>query len=563
MTKVMNLKCPSLVVWSHESIEVELRFSAKKRRAAEREGTGEKESSRERQLIEEAKKKTREGQVPQPSQPSRPDRPRPPPSRSSDEERPGKPQQFFKAAHDSIEQRLNNLRKQRDVQEKMNEVLLNAYEETYGTTLVEITEFGRDPEEIRPGDLVITPQERELFDAHKDVKGEPAQLLEEMPSSAIAEPFSSVFQRCHVCPLRSPAYVKCIQCGKCLNSMTISSYWQHCESKQCWPHGTMAFWRKEYAKYGKHPQARDIEAKARPSKRARSPRSADGPPPEFIPCEREDETPIRLKSVPRDEAQDAEDKKQDLHEERKAKGRSASEPAPKPKSVHPRPKVEVKRALDQATKDAVASVTNMARGRGAVHYKPKDKEEPEENDAEKSEREPDEEKSKSEEEDRPRRRDYTAKASPSRDGSSSPETLDYLGSGQSGKMDTTVVWTTVDSGAAVSCIPEEMAMACGLEVTPVQPFTTASGQPVHVKGGCYPELRVGEENGPCVHGRSMLKAMEVSKPLLSVSKLVGHGWSVNFTPGGATMSKDGKTIPLAAVGGVYKVALGFQGHPKV
>lgn len=128
--------------------------SAKKRRAAEREGAGEKESSRERQLIEEAKKKTHEGQAPQPSQPSK----------SSDEERPGKPQHVPLEAHETIEQRINNLRRQREVQEKMKEVLLNAYEKTYGATLLEITEFGRDPEEIQPGDLVIAEEQRAMFD---------------------------------------------------------------------------------------------------------------------------------------------------------------------------------------------------------------------------------------------------------------------------------------------------------------------------------------------------------------------------------------------------------------
>lgn len=56
-------------------------------------------------------------------------------------------------------------------------------------------------------------------------------------------------------------------------------------------------------------------------------------------------------------------------------GRSASEQANKTKEVR-RPKIEVKRALDEAGKEAVASVSKMARGRGTFQLK---REDPEEN----------------------------------------------------------------------------------------------------------------------------------------------------------------------------------------
>lgn len=51
-----------------------------------------------------------------------------------------------------------------------------------------------------------------------------------------------------------------------------------------------------------------------------------------------------------------------------------------------------------------------------------------------------------------------------------------------------------------------------------QPFTHASGQPMHVKGICYPELCVGEEGGPNTVGQGTFKALGISKPFLSVEQ---------------------------------------------
>ena len=66
----------------------------------------------------------------------------------------------------------------------------------------------------------------------------------------------------------------------------------------------------------------------------------------------------------------------------------------------------------------------------------------------------------------------------------------------------TIVWATVDSGAATSCLPKEMAQSLELAMTPVdeKPFTNASGQPVQVHGICNPMVTMGEKGGPQVKG---------------------------------------------------------------
>ena len=135
------------------------------------------------------------------------------------------------------------------------------------------------------------------------------------------------------------------------------------------------------------------------------------------------------------------------------------------------------------------------------------------------------------------------------------------------------VWATVDSGAATSCLPIGMCRQMGLSIlkTSDLPYTTASGQPVHVQGVCTPSVTLGDQGpqGASVSGTGEFKAMDVAKPLLSVAKLVSKGWSVNFTPKGASMSRDGVNLPIESRGGVYKIPLdvaavesqvGFPGH---
>ena len=46
------------------------------------------------------------------------------------------------------------------------------------------------------------------------------------------------------------------------------------------------------------------------------------------------------------------------------------------------------------------------------------------------------------------------------------------------------------------------------------------------------------------------RAMDVAKPLLSVSKMVEHGWTVTFGPQGSCIQRGSKKIPVVQTGGV-------------
>lgn len=107
------------------------------------------------------------------------------------------------------------------------------------------------------------------------------------------------------------------------------------------------------------------------------------------------------------------------------------------------------------------------------------------------------------------------------------------------------VWVTVDSGAATSCLALEMSkqMKLAIAKTSDLPFTNASGEPVKVHGICSPSVTLGTRGGASISGVGGFKAMDVAKPLLSVAKLVGKGWSVSFTPQGAYMSRKGVICP--------------------
>ena len=143
----------------------------------------------------------------------------------------------------------------------------------------------------------------------------------------------------------------------------------------------------------------------------------------------------------------------------------------------------------------------------------------------------------------------------------SDSNLDFLGSLAS-PVDT-IVWATVDSGAATSCLPKEMAQSLELAMTPVdeKPFTNASGQPVQVHGICNPMVTMGEKGGPQVKGVGQFRAMDVAKPLLSVSKLVEKGWTVTFGPKGSFLQRGAKKVLITMTGGVFKIAMDFHGQP--
>ena len=102
-----------------------------------------------------------------------------------------------------------------------------------------------------------------------------------------------------------------------------------------------------------------------------------------------------------------------------------------------------------------------------------------------------------------------------------------------------------------------------LEVKPVdeKPFANASGQPVQVHGTCSPMVTMGEKGGPKVKGVGQFRAMDVAKPLLSVSTLVVKGWTVTFGRKGPFLQRGAKKVPVVMTGGVFKIAMDFHGQP--
>ena len=98
---------------------------------------------------------------------------------------------------------------------------------------------------------------------------------------------------------------------------------------------------------------------------------------------------------------------------------------------------------------------------------------------------------------------------------SSDSELNFLSQGGNSKAALNVVWATVDSGAATSCLPVELCQEKGLEVesTSDLPYTNASGAPVKVHGICHPKVTIENQDGSKVAGTGTFKAMDVAKPL--------------------------------------------------
>ena len=80
---------------------------------------------------------------------------------------------------------------------------------------------------------------------------EPAPGMEDVvhhweTSQQVLMPFKELHEKSKTTSKMGHPYVKCQACGKVLNSMTIGSFWQHVESKQCYPQSALEFWKKEH-----------------------------------------------------------------------------------------------------------------------------------------------------------------------------------------------------------------------------------------------------------------------------------------------------------------------------
>ena len=129
---------------------------------------------------------------------------------------------------------LGQLKCDPEIRRKLDDVLKAAYEEAFGEPL-----DLESPEEI-PSD-----------DGDVPMADEPAPGMEDVVhhwevSQTCLMPFKELHEKSKTTSGMGHPYVKCQACGKALNSMTIGSFWQRVESKQCYPQSALEFWKKEH-----------------------------------------------------------------------------------------------------------------------------------------------------------------------------------------------------------------------------------------------------------------------------------------------------------------------------
>ena len=443
--------------------------------------------------------------------------------------------------------RLEKLKTDPEVLSKLDNVLKEAYEKAYG----EVLDLGSS-DETDPDDL---PYNQEPAPGMEDV-------VEHWQNSFRRPiPFKELHEKCKTVSNKGYSYVKCQSCGKALNSMSVASFWQHVENKQCYPQYALEFWKKEHRQVKAEREAReegessqkrpmdDAEAKdekrrqeiAKDEERKKRKQSFEEHYERFR-HKGKDEVKPEVKKIPKRPGE-----KEKVEEKEKEEKKEEEEA--------PRAPIELKsKSPSRAPEDSRADSAQASKGRGKFSMGTKRFLEKTVRDAANyMERKA---RKKREKTPSPKPRKHSP-----RGGVRSDSNLDFLGSLAS-QVDT-IVWATVDSGAATSCLPKELAQSLELAMTPVdeKPFTNASGQPVQVHGVCNPMVTMGEKGGPQVKGVGQFRAMDVAKPLLSVSKLVEKGWAVTFGPNGSFLQRGAKKVPVTMTGGVFKIAMDFHVQP--
>ena len=439
--------------------------------------------------------------------------------------------------------RLEKLKTDPEVLSKLDNVLKEAYEKAYGEELDLGSSDETDPDDV--------PYNQELAPGM-----EYARPLHWQDSFLRPIPFKELHEQCKAVSNKGHPYVKCQSCGKALNSSSIASFWQHVENKRCYPQYALEFWKKEHRQIQAEREAREEgeSSKKRPMDDA----------------EAKDEK--RRQEIAKDEERKRRKQQFEEHYERfrykgkdevkpevkkipKRPGEKEKEKEEKKEEEAPRAPIELKsKSPSRAPEDSRADSAQASKGKGKFSMGTKRFLEKTLRDAANYV----ERKARKKKEKSP---SPTPKEHSPRGGVRSDSNLDFLGNLAS-PVDT-IVWATVDSGAATSCLPKELAQSLELAMTPVdeKPFTNASGQPVQVHGVCNPMVTMGEKGGPQVKGVGQFRAMDVAKPLLSVSKLVEKGWTVTFGPNGSFLQRGAKKVPVILTGGVFKIAMDFHGQP--
>ena len=394
-------------------------------------------------------------------------------------------------------------------------------------------------------------------------------------------------------------YVSCLRCQRTIKGLEPYSLWAHIESKGCYPESVLAGWRKQRKELEKRVEQEKAYQATQAEALRKAQKTRDVPPSTLPPPTLGPSIPLPMR-----DAQIVKPRKGEVVEEittfqvKDVPKVKANPIRLKSRSRTPSGGLEraVKRAADTALQGM--GTRRSDRNRGPEEDPPgvepmsliprEARERREDRDRERSKSPSREERTREEEtydegtrevrvtddqsEDSEDRRDDRRKRFRYEE-PSSDSIMNFIGQGQqqqppqpeSSKAALNVVWATVDSGAATSCLPVELCQERGLAVerTADLPYTNASGAPVRVHGICHPKVTIGNQDGSKVAGTGMFKAMDVAEPLLSVARLVNKGWEVCPKPGNSYMKFQDTTIPLEEKGGVYKIPLnleGFQGH---
>ena len=148
--------------------------------------------------------------------------------------------------------RLEKLKNDPEVLSKLDNVLKEAYEKAYG----EVLDLGSS-EEVESDDV---PFNQEPAPGMEDVDRHWETSSRELMS------FKELHEKSKTVSNKGHPYVKCQACGKALNSMSLASFWQHVESKNCYPQHALEFWKKEHfqAKAEREAKAEGEASKKRP-----------------------------------------------------------------------------------------------------------------------------------------------------------------------------------------------------------------------------------------------------------------------------------------------------------